>query len=37
MYIEVKDACKDFVQDGKRFTALDHVPLTSKRESSFAC
>ena len=27
MYIEVKDACKRFVQDGKEFVALDHVSL----------
>lgn len=27
MYIEVKDTCKNFVQDGKEFTALDHVSL----------
>lgn len=27
MYIEVKDACKNFTQDGKEFVALDHVSL----------
>ena len=36
MYIEVKDACKDFVQDGKRFTALDHVSLDIEK-GEFIC
>ncbi|MBP1534128.1 MAG: ABC transporter ATP-binding protein [Ruminococcus sp.] len=27
MYIEVKDACKKYVQDGKEFNALDNVSL----------
>ncbi|MBQ1463417.1 MAG: ATP-binding cassette domain-containing protein, partial [Ruminococcus sp.] len=27
MYIEVTDACKSFTQNGKTFTALDHVSL----------
>ncbi len=27
MYIEIKEACKNYVQDGKEFVALDHVSL----------
>ena len=36
MYIEVKDACKKFVQDGKEFTALDHVSLDIEK-GEFIC
>ena len=36
MYIEIKEACKNYVQDGKEFTALDHVSLELKRASSYA-
>lgn len=36
MYIEVKDACKSFVQDGKTFTALDHVSLDIEK-GEFIC
>ncbi len=36
MYIEVKDACKDFEQEGKVFTALDHVSLDIER-GEFIC
>ena len=36
MYIEVKDACKNFVQNGKEFTALDHVSLEIEK-GEFIC
>ena len=36
MYIEVKDACKNFVQNGKEFTALDHVSLGIEK-GEFIC
>ena len=36
MYIEVKDACKRFVQDGKEFVALDHVSLDIEK-GEFIC
>lgn len=36
MYIEVKDACKKFTQDGKEFTALDHVSLDIEK-GEFIC
>ena len=36
MYIEVKDACKNFVQDGREFTALDHVSLDIEK-GEFIC
>ena len=36
MYIEIKDACKNYVQDGKEFTALDHVSLDIKK-GEFIC
>ncbi len=36
MYIEVKDACKNYVQDGKTFTALDNVSLDIEK-GEFIC
>lgn len=36
MYIEIKDACKKFTQDGKEFTALDHVSLDIEK-GEFIC
>lgn len=36
MYIEIKDACKNYVQDGKEFTALDHVSLDIEK-GEFIC
>ena len=36
MYIEVKDACKTFTQDGKAFVALDHVSLDIEK-GEFIC
>jgi len=36
MYIEIKDACKNFVQDGKEFVALDHVSLGIEK-GEFIC
>lgn len=36
MYIEIKDACKKFVQDGKEFTALDKVSLEIEK-GEFIC
>ena len=36
MYIEVKDACKHFKQDGKEFTALDNVSLDIEK-GEFIC
>ena len=36
MYIEVKDACKNYVQDGREFTALDHVSLDIEK-GEFIC
>ncbi|MCR5600020.1 MAG: ABC transporter ATP-binding protein [Ruminococcus sp.] len=36
MYIEIKDACKNYVQDGKEFTALDHVSLNIEK-GEFIC
>jgi NitT/TauT family transport system ATP-binding protein len=36
MYIEVKEACKNFVQDGKEFIALDHVSLDIEK-GEFIC
>lgn len=36
MYIEVKDACKNYVQDGKKFTALDNVSLDIEK-GEFIC
>ena len=36
MYIEIKDTCKTFVQDGKEFTALDHVSLDIEK-GEFIC
>jgi NitT/TauT family transport system ATP-binding protein len=36
MYIEIKDACKNYVQDGKEFTALDHVSLEIEK-GEFIC
>ena len=36
MYIEVKDACKRFKQDGKEFTALDNVSLNIEK-GEFIC
>ena len=36
MYIEVKDACKNYVQDGKEFIALDHVSLDIEK-GEFIC
>ena len=36
MYIEVKDACKNYTQDGKEFTALDHVSLEVEK-GEFIC
>lgn len=36
MYIEVKDACKKFTQDGKEFVALDHVSLDIEK-GEFIC
>ena len=36
MYIEVKDACKRFKQDGKDFTALDNVSLNIEK-GEFIC
>ncbi len=36
MYIEVKDACKNFVQDGREFIALDHVSLDIEK-GEFIC
>ena len=36
MYIEVKDACKNYVQDGKEFTALDNVSLDIEK-GEFIC
>ena len=36
MYIEVKDTCKNFVQDGKEFIALDHVSLDIEK-GEFIC
>lgn len=36
MYIEIKDACKKYVQDGKEFTALDHVSLDIEK-GEFIC
>lgn len=36
MYIEIKDACKNYVQDGRAFTALDHVSLDIEK-GEFIC
>ena len=36
MYIEVKNACKQFKQDGKEFTALDNVSLDIEK-GEFIC
>ena len=36
MYIEVNDACKNYVQDGREFTALDHVSLDIEK-GEFIC
>ena len=36
MYIEVKNACKHFKQDGKEFTALDNVSLDIEK-GEFIC
>ena len=36
MYIEIKEACKNYVQDGKEFTALDHVSLDIEK-GEFIC
>lgn len=36
MYIEIKDACKNYVQDGKEFTALYHVSLDIEK-GEFIC
>jgi NitT/TauT family transport system ATP-binding protein len=36
MYIEVKDACKNYVQDGKEFVALDNVSLSIDK-GEFIC
>jgi NitT/TauT family transport system ATP-binding protein len=36
MYIEIKDACKNYVQDGKDFVALDHVSLDIEK-GEFIC
>ena len=36
MYIEIKDACKNYVQDGRKFTALDHVSLDIEK-GEFIC
>lgn len=36
MYIEVKDACKNYVQDGKKFVALDNVSLSIEK-GEFIC
>lgn len=36
MYIEVKDACKKFTQEGKEFVALDHVSLDIEK-GEFIC
>lgn len=36
MYIEVRDACKHFIQDGKEFIALDHVSLDIEK-GEFIC
>lgn len=36
MYIEIKEACKNYVQDGKEFTALDHVSLDIEKDE-FIC
>ncbi len=36
MYIEIKDACKNYVQDGREFTALDHVSLDIEK-GEFIC
>lgn len=36
MYIEVKDACKTFVQEGKEITVLDHVSLEIEK-GEFIC
>lgn len=36
MYIEIKDACKNYIQDGKEFTALDHVSLDIEK-GEFIC
>ena len=37
MYIEVKDACKKFTQDGKEFVALDHVSLDIEKANLYVC
>jgi NitT/TauT family transport system ATP-binding protein len=36
MYIEIKDACKRFTQDGREFTALDNVSLDIEK-GEFIC
>lgn len=36
MYIEVKDACKRYMQDGNEFIALDHVSLDIEK-GEFIC
>ena len=36
MYIEIKDACKNYTQNGKEFTALDHVSLDIEK-GEFIC
>ena len=36
MYIEIKEACKNYIQDGKEFTALDHVSLDIEK-GEFIC
>ena len=36
MYIEIKDACKNYVQDGREFTALDYVSLDIEK-GEFIC
>ena len=36
MYIEVKEACKNYVQDGKEFVALDNVSLSIEK-GEFIC
>ena len=36
MYIEVKDACKKFTQEGREFTALDNVSLEIEK-GEFIC
>lgn len=36
MYIEVKNACKKFTQEGKEFTALDNVSLEIEK-GEFIC